>query len=100
MAEPRLPIKRSVVNGEVVTRRGLARREPGGDEGPSPEDLERFGGVTRTCPACGKEVYDDASQCYHCGHAMDGADRVEVPKVWIVVTVLVVIAAIVFFLTR
>ena len=41
------------------------------DEGPTPDDLERFGGVTRPCPKCGKDVYDDAMMCAHCGASME-----------------------------
>ncbi|HYD01239.1 MAG TPA: zinc-ribbon domain-containing protein [Phycisphaerales bacterium] len=100
MGDGRFPLKRRGVEGEVFNGRQLARRAPQRDDGPSPEDLERFGGVTRTCPACGKEVYDDASQCYHCGHALDGADRQQLPKVWVVVVVLILIASIAFFVTR
>jgi uncharacterized protein (DUF983 family) len=101
MADGRFPIQRRGVDGEVVDRRGgLARREQTIDGGPSADDLEKFGGVTRTCPSCGKEVFDDASQCYHCGHALDGADHVKLPKTWVIVTVLAVIAAMVFFIIR
>lgn len=70
------------------------------DDGPSPDDLERFGGVTRTCPSCGKEVFDDATVCYHCGADMDVPRHARLPKVWVVVTVLLCLAALVFFLTR
>lgn len=39
------------------------------NEEPNAHDLERFGGATRVCPACKKEVYDDAEICHECGHA-------------------------------
>lgn len=39
-------------------------------DGPSRADLERFGGVTQTCPHCHKELFDDADVCYHCGRAI------------------------------
>lgn len=42
------------------------------DEDPSPEDMERFGGATRTCPSCKAEVYDDAELCHECGHVFSG----------------------------
>jgi hypothetical protein len=61
---------------------------------PSRDDLERFGDVTRVCPECRKEVFDDAAVCYHCGHAFErtapGSTRT--PR-WIVVTIIVIVAA-------
>jgi len=101
MADGRFPIKRRGVDGEVVDRRGgLARREPTVDGGPSADDLEKFGGVTRRCPSCGKDVFDDATTCYHCGADMDVPREARLPKTWVVVTVLAVIAALVLFLIR
>lgn len=51
------------------------------DLGPSRADLERFSGVTRPCPACRREVYDDAEVCYHCGELMSGRGQNR-PPVW------------------
>ncbi len=67
------------------------RRIPGrGDDGPTDADLERFGGVTRTCPKCRTEVYDDAELCWNCGHAFSGAPRA--PKaIWIVTAIVLVV---------
>lgn len=96
MSERRFPIKRRGVGGEVAHRPAVTRRDHSVvDGGPSEEDLERFGGVTRRCQACGKDVYDDAAVCYHCGHAMDGADRDRRSPTWIVVTVLALLGALV-----
>lgn len=53
-----------------MTRR---RGQPEIDEGPDEADLERFGGVTRACPNCKAELYDDAEVCWRCGHAFGGA---------------------------
>ena len=39
-------------------------------DGPSPEDLERFGSELRTCPECGSDVYDQAEMCPVCGRAL------------------------------
>ena len=42
---------------------------PRRDEGPSPEDLRRFGEEAETwgyCPECGAKVYDDADVCPKC----------------------------------
>ena len=44
-------------------------------EGPSAEDLERFGAELNTCPDCGNEVYDQAPICPHCGHAFSEGER-------------------------
>jgi len=56
-------------------------------EEPSQEDIERFSGVTRTCPACKKEIFDDAELCYHCGAAVEGtaAGTGKMP-VWVMIT--------------
>lgn len=36
------------------------------DEGPSEEDLRRFGSETAHCPDCGAEVWDSAEVCPKC----------------------------------
>ena len=101
MGDGRFPIKRRGVDGDVVNRRGqLARRESQVDGGPSADDLEKFGGVTRTCPSCGKEVYDDAMTCYHCGADMETPRHLQLPKVWMIVAVLLLIGVLVFIVTR
>lgn len=72
------------------------RDEDGPDENPSPEDIERFGDVTRTCPECRKDVFDDAAVCYHCGHAFErtaaGSGR---SKGWVVAVVIVLVGVMV-----
>jgi hypothetical protein len=51
-------------------------------EGPSPEDLERFGGdAGGVCPKCGGEVSDLAELCPHCGVWMTGGPQHEHPEV-------------------
>ena len=60
--------------GDVVPARQRPEREEI-DEGPSEEDLARLDGLTRTCPACGQEVFDDTDVCYHCGHAFSTRDK-------------------------
>ncbi len=76
----------------MVPGRPRLHRAP--DENPSEDDIQRFGDITRVCPECKKEVFDDAAVCYHCGHAfertMAGSSRG--PK-WMIVTILVLIAA-------
>ncbi len=88
----RRSLKLSGTSGDVVPGRPRLRRPP--DENPSEDDIQKFGDVTRTCPECKKDVFDDAAVCYHCGYAFErttpGALRA--PK-WIIVTILVVIAA-------
>lgn len=83
----------------MTTRRMKPGQRPGQpeeiDEGPSEEDLERFGGVTRPCPECGTELYDDTSICWKCGHAL--SSEAKGPPVWMMVTGLVLILAVVLF---
>jgi predicted nucleic acid-binding Zn ribbon protein len=64
------------------------------DEGPSDEDIERFGDATVACPECGASLYDDAQVCYKCGHALGGEDK-QGPRarpVALVIIVLVILA--------
>ncbi len=71
------------------------------DDGPSPDDLVRFGDdadTTGYCPQCGGACYDDAPACSHCGATVDrwlprpkaGHDMQR--RLGIVVVVLVLIA--------
>lgn len=87
-------------SGEVVARGApRPRPRPQQDDGPSPDDLERFGDVTRTCPECGKDVFDDAAVCYHCGHAFERERAARrAPTVFFVVVVVLLIVA--FLITR
>lgn len=51
-------------------------------EGPSAQDLDRFGSEMDTCPNCGSSIYDQAEMCPKCGWYLG-----ETPKsmpVWIV----------------
>lgn len=67
------------------------------DEGPQAADIERFSGVTRRCPACKKDVFDDSAVCYHCGHAFERTTEGSTKTpLWVVITVLLVVLAMVF----
>ncbi|MBS0197982.1 MAG: hypothetical protein JSR77_14595 [Planctomycetes bacterium] len=68
------------------------------DEGPSAEDVERFGGVTRPCPVCKAELYDDAELCWKCGHAL--SNQPQARPVWIIVMGVIALALIVLYLVR
>jgi hypothetical protein len=48
------------------------RRVDDEDDGPSADDLARFGHESGFCPHCGAEVWDDSQQCPSCGKWMDG----------------------------
>ena len=45
------------------------------DEGPSADDLARFGGDTAYCPNCGEEMWDLADRCPNCGEAVSTSAR-------------------------
>lgn len=62
------------------------------DEGPSEEDLERFGAYDRACPTCGADVYHDAAMCPACGHAIRETTG-SGTKTWVAVTALVATVA-------
>jgi len=66
------------------------------EEGPSRADIDKFSGVTRNCPACNKEVFDDAEICYHCGEAFEKTSAgVSGPPTWVIVTAISLALAIV-----
>jgi hypothetical protein len=61
--------------------------EPDMDEGPSPEDVERFGDVTVKCPKCRTELFDDVAVCWKCGEVLSGNRDTGVPLWAILVAV-------------
>lgn len=77
----------------------MARRRGQGeiDEGPSDADLERFGSVTRDCPECGVELYDDAEVCWKCGHALASTPNWPT-RAWVWVVAAAAVAALVLVL--
>lgn len=60
-------------------------------EGPSAEDLERFGGETAGCPSCRREIFDDAAFCPYCGNVLTDSRHQLGPIFAIVAGVLVVL---------
>lgn len=48
-------------------------------EGPSVDDLERFGDATVSCPSCGTEMYDQATICPTCGTPVGTGERSGLP---------------------
>lgn len=69
-------------------------------EGPSAEDLARFGGDTITCRNCGEEVWDDAAICPRCGRALHEElrrDETGGPPKWAVLTAVVMLVVFVLF---
>ena len=72
---------------------------PDVDEGPSPEDLERFGGDTAYCPDCGEEIWDLAETCPKCHAYLDGGTDRRPPveswfhNRWILLVVILTILA-------
>lgn len=67
---------------------------PERDDDPSDADIERFGGVTRTCPECSTEVYDDAEVCWKCGHAFSRTAQPSSRTTWIVTGIIVVLVVV------
>ncbi|MCA9287656.1 MAG: hypothetical protein KDA05_03675 [Phycisphaerales bacterium] len=60
-------------------------------DGPSREDLEKFGDEFVTCPECGSLVYDQAEVCQSCGRALE-AEEQGIPM-WAIVAGALVVAA-------
>lgn len=69
------------------------------DDGPSAADLERFSDVTRRCPSCKSEVYDEAELCWKCGHAFSRADTATPPR-WVLIVTIALLLGIVYFYVR
>ena len=93
--DPRKAIRCAPRTGDVVNRCcGGKDLGPLDDaECPSDEDMDQFSGVTRTCPECKTEVYDEAEICHNCGHAFStmGAAGKGLPT-WAIVTLVGVVA--------
>lgn len=85
--------------GQVVNRccgKDLGPMED--HEAPSQEDIERFSSVTRTCPHCKEDVYDDAELCYHCGEALVQADK-PLP-IWVAAAAVLVLLGMLLMILR
>ena len=69
------------------------------DEGPSPDDLARFGSDTAFCPECGDEVWDQAEFCPSCGAHVGGDTLTRPPaetwlrRRWLILVALLALAA-------
>lgn len=68
------------------------------DEGPSEEDIARFGDVTVRCRECGTELYDDVAVCWNCGRAVGGSDEAGRLPWWALVAAILAAAAMLFLL--
>lgn len=64
-------------------------------EGPSAEDLDRFGDEMITCRECGHRYYDQAEICPACG--LPAGHEPAGPPVWALITAVVVIAVLIAF---
>ncbi|MGE3109184.1 MAG: hypothetical protein AB7G11_15565 [Phycisphaerales bacterium] len=87
---PARDLRRAPASGEVVNRPCCGGRDLGplqDHEGPSDDDIARFGDVTQKCPECRAELYDDAEVCWKCGCAISGgATRTRPIPTWMLVS--------------
>lgn len=74
------------------------------DEGPSLDDLNRFGGDTAYCPECGEEIWDQAEFCPKCRAHLGGRTSSHPPEVshfnrlfYIAVAIIALIAFVLVF---
>jgi len=65
-------------------------------EGPSAEDLDRFGDEFKTCPACKKRIYDQVEICPHCGQAQ--TDQPHGAGLWIIAAAILVILGLLWWI--
>ncbi|MCA9284508.1 MAG: hypothetical protein KDA22_04795 [Phycisphaerales bacterium] len=69
------------------------------DDGPLPEDLERFSSDTAICPECGAEVWDQADVCPSCYAYIGGSASSRHPverwwrRRWMVLVVIALLVA-------
>lgn len=61
-------------------------------EGPSEEDMCRFGSDAARCESCKAEIYDEATICPACGHAQ-GAGGAGTKR-WVLVVALITFIAV------
>ena len=70
------------------------------DEGPSSDDLDRFGGDAAHCPECGAEIWDQAECCPSCNAYIVGGTLSKPPlEHWLKqrwVTVIAILLAVLF----
>lgn len=65
-------------------------------DGPSAEDLDRFGSELDTCPSCGSSIYDQAEMCPQCGEYLG-----ETPKtlsLWVIFAVCVLMGLLIWMM--
>lgn len=74
------------------------------DEGPSIDDLNRFGSDEAYCPECGEEIYDQAEFCPKCHAYLAGNTSSRSPvelefrgKWFILIAIIVLIAFILIY---
>jgi len=94
--QPERRLRPAPRSGDVVGRVGQPTRVR--DEGPTQADIDKFGGVTRPCPECGKDVYDDASMCYHCGRSLEDGFGVRPSRAKNPLFVMIILALVVVML--
>ncbi len=63
-------------------------------DGPSADDLDRFGDEMVRCAACGRAVYDQSSVCPICGGFVH--EQAKTPA-WTIAIVLLMVALLVIF---
>ena len=64
------------------------------DEGPSDEDLARFGGQTAHCPGCGAEIWGDTPICPACRNIVEGGPTASATRRRLLIAVLSVLLVI------
>jgi predicted RNA-binding Zn-ribbon protein involved in translation (DUF1610 family) len=56
---------------------------------------------TLPCPNCGREIYDEAQRCPHCGQYIAAGERASAHPPWVVITaVLCVLIALLWMFQR
>lgn len=89
--------RRKAVGGQVEPYRPRDEADEL-DEGPSAEDIARFGDVTVRCRECGTELYDDVAVCWNCGRAVGGSDESRGMPWWALVAAVLAAAGLLFIL--
>ena len=70
-------------------------------EYPDPEEADEEDLETLPCPACGEQIYEEASRCPYCGeYAIHGTSVFSGRPVWYVLLALLGVVAVIVVLTR
>jgi predicted amidophosphoribosyltransferase len=64
-----------------MPRKSVRRPVEDTSDAPRQADIDALDDVSKPCPECRADLYDDAEVCWKCGHALRG--EAAPPKAWV-----------------